>query len=119
MRFGLFNLCSLLVFAAIVARGAGGIDGSWVSDANGKVGPLTFVFNITGGVLTGTVTAGALGPANLDNAKADGDKLSFEVTRQVLGVKVTTKYSGGLAGDVIKLNGSNFRGSMDLVLRKK
>ena len=114
----LIHLCSLLVLVSTVAR-AGGVEGSWVSDPSGKIGPLTFVFKVSGGVLTGTATAGNLGPANLDNGKADGDRLSFEVTRQVMGIKVTTKYAGGLAGDVIKLHATNLRGSMDLVLRKK
>jgi len=118
MLIQLIDLCSILVLAVSVAR-AGGVDGSWVSDANGRVAPMTFVFNVTVGVLTGTATAGALGPASLDNGKANGDKISFEVTRQVLGVTVTTKYAGGLSGDVIRLHASNLRGSIDLVLRKK
>ena len=87
--------------------------GKWVADANETVKSLIFVFKLSDGVLTGTAEAGSLGPVNLSNGKVDGDQISFEVTRSVLMTKVTTKYTGTIAGEVINLRGSNIRGSMD------
>ena len=112
------SICPLLILACAVAHGEG-IGGTWVSEPNGKLGSLTFVFKVSGGALTGTATPASSGPADLVNGKVDGDKISFEVAREVLGIKVTTKYSGTLSGDIIKLRASNIRGTLDLVLRKK
>ncbi|MBV8847167.1 MAG: hypothetical protein JO307_30525 [Bryobacterales bacterium] len=112
------SICALQILACGVARGEG-IGGTWVSEANGKLGSITFVFNVSGRVLTGTATPASLGPADLGNGKFEDDKISFEVTREALGIKITTKYSGALSGDIIKLRASNFRGTLELVLRKK
>ncbi len=112
------GICSLLALGSVAALG-GSLDGKWVADANETVKSLIFVFKLSDGVLTGTAEAGSLGPVNLSNGKVDGDQISFEVTRSVLMTKVTTKYTGTIAGEVINLRGSNIRGSMDLVLRKK
>jgi len=112
------SVCALVVLGSAAALG-GSIDGKWVADPNETVKSLIFVFKLNDGVLTGTATAGSLGAVNLSNGKVEGDQISFEVTRSVLMTKVTTKYTGTIAGDVINLRGSNLRGSMDLVIRKK
>lgn len=119
MWIRVLSMCSMFALAGAAAFGAGGIDGRWVCDPNDTVKSLVFVFKVNNGVLTGTATPGNLGPGDLENGKVDGDHISFDVTRQVMGFKITTKYAGTISGDVINLKGSNLKGSMDLVLRKK
>ena len=119
MWIRLISACSLFALAGAAAFGGGSIDGRWVVDPNDTVKSLIFVFKVNNGVLTGTATPGNLGPVELSNGKVDGDHISFEVTREVMGFKVTTKYAGTISGDVINLKGSNLKGSLDLVVRKK
>ncbi len=112
------SVCSLFVLGGAVAMGAG-IDGKWVADPNDTIKSLVFVFKVNDGVLTGTATPETLPPGEISKGKVEGNQISFEVTRTVLMTKVTTKYSGTIGDDIIKLHASTVRGSMDFVLRKK
>jgi hypothetical protein len=113
-------LSCAFVLAGLAAFGADGakLDGKWVTDPT-AAGTVTFVFKLDGNVLTGTATAGPLGPANIANGKVEGDQISFQVTRKVLLSTITTKYSGKVSRDVMNLHASNSRGEMDLVVRKQ
>jgi hypothetical protein len=113
-------ISALFVLTGMMVSGAGtpAIDGKWISDAN-QLGTLTFEFKLDGDNLTGTATAGSLGPADISNGKVLGDRISFEVTRKLLGSRIVSKYSGTVAGTVMNLHVSNNRGEMELVVRKQ
>src|SRR5271170_2202512 len=99
MKKRIFSLCALLALASLVAFAAD-ITGKWVGEANpnGKGGPPTFTFKADGMKLTGT-TAGRGGDTEISNGMIDGDKVSFEVTRDMGDKgKFTTKYSGTVSG---------------------
>jgi len=112
------TICSLFALGSAAAL-ASNIDGKWVADPNDTIKSLIFVFQTNNSDLTGTAEVGTMGPVKISNGKINGDQITFEVTRSVLGITVNTKYVGALAGDVIKVRGTNLKGSMDLVLRKK
>ena len=108
----LFVTTILLVVA--FAAFAADVSGKWTYEQQGRNGnSQTVTLNLTasGSSLTGTVTGGmgrrgggeAPPPANISNGKVDGDKISFEVTREFNGNSFTTKYKGTLSGDQLKL----------------
>jgi hypothetical protein len=102
----------MLAFAGMAF--AADISGKWVSEApaGGKGGPQTFTFKQAGSDLSGTVDAGRGGPIEINNGKVDGDKVSFETTRDMGDKgKFTSKYSGSVAGTTIKLTVDNGRGT--------
>jgi hypothetical protein len=111
-------ICLLLALGSAAAL-AGSIDGKWVADPNDTIKSLIFVFQTNNNALNGTAEVGSMGPVKISNGKIDGNEITFEVTRSVLGISVNTKYAGTVNGDVIKVKGTNFKGSMDLILRKK
>lgn len=114
LLFAMFALTSLVALAADVT-------GKWMSEApaNGKGGPQTFTLKQDGSTLTGTVEAGRGGPANVSNGKVDGDKVSFEVTREFNGNSMTTKYSGTVSGSSMTLTAEGARGSREMKLTKQ
>jgi opacity protein-like surface antigen len=122
MKKRLISLCGLFVLASLVAFAAD-VTGKWVSEApaGGKGGPQTFTFKQAGGDLTGSVDAGRGGPVDFAGGKVDGDKVTFEVTRDMGDKgKFTTKYSGTVAGTTIKLNADNGRGTpREITLNKQ
>jgi hypothetical protein len=99
---------------------AADITGTWKGEANpnGKGGPPTFMLKQAGSALTGTTT-GRGGEIEISNGKVDGDKVYFEVTREMGGDKVTTKYSGTVSGTTMKLSMESARGSRDMTLTKQ
>src|SRR5579863_9271889 len=111
MKKRLVTLCALLALASLVAFAAD-ITGKWVGEANpnGKGGPPTFMLKSDGGAITGTQEGGRGGPVEISNGKMDGDKVSFEVTRDMGDKgKFTTKYSGTVSGGTMKLSMDNGR----------
>lgn len=66
----------------------------------------TLVLKVDGEKLTGNVSStGRNGQAvetPIENGKIAGDKVSFDVTREFNGNKMTTKYSGKVTADAIK-----------------
>src|SRR5579885_1273378 len=105
MKNRLFMLFALLALASMVVLGAD-VSGKWVSEAQGKGGPQTFTLKQSGSDLTGTVEGGRGGAVEIKNGKVDGDKVSFEVTREFQGNSFTTKYS-------LTVSGSTMKGSAD------
>src|SRR5271170_6611574 len=94
----LISLCALFALTTVMALAAD-ITGTWKGEANpnGKGGPPTFTFKQSGETLTGTTT-GRGGETAISNGKVDGDKISFEVTREMNGQSMTSKYSGTISG---------------------
>ena len=113
MKKRLISLCGLFVLASLVAFAAD-VTGKWTSEApaGGKGGPQTLTLKQDGSKLTGTVDAGRGGPVELSNGSVEGDKVSFEVTRDFGDKgKFTSKYSGTVSGTTMKLNVDNGRGT--------
>ena len=110
--FALFALASMVAFAADV-------DGKWTSEPMGKGGPQTFTFKASGSTLTGSVDGGRGGPVDITNGKIDGDKVSFDVVRDMRGMSMTMKYSGTVSGSTMKLSVDMGRGPRDITLTKQ
>jgi opacity protein-like surface antigen len=121
MKKRLVLLCALVALFSIVAFAAD-VTGKWVGEANpnGKGGPPTFNLKQDGTKLTGT-SVSPRGDSEVSNGKVDGDKVSFEVTRDMGDKgKFTTKYSGTVSGTTMKLTAeTEGRGSRDITLTKQ
>ena len=115
----LISLCALFALTTVMALAAD-VTGTWKGEANpnGKGGPPTFTFKQSGSALTGT-TAGRGGDTEISNGKVDGEKVYFEVTREMGGNSVTTKYSGTVSGTTMKLSMESARGTRELTLTKQ
>jgi len=80
------------------------VTGTWKSsftNQNNQVRESTFKFKVDGAKLTGTVT-GRTNEVTIQEGKIAHDEISFQVTREMNGNKVTTKYTGKVNGDTIK-----------------
>jgi hypothetical protein len=78
--------------------------GTWKSsftNQNSQVRESVFKLKVEGDKLTGTVSARTNTTA-IAEGKVKGDEISFQVTREFNGNKVTTKYTGKVSGDTIK-----------------
>jgi hypothetical protein len=110
-------LIALLALSCMVVL-AQDVSGTWSLET--ARGVQTFTLKQSGSSLTGTVDAGRGGPVEISNGKVDGDKVSFEVTRDMGDKgKFTTKYSGTVEGSTMKLSADNGRGARDVTLTKK
>ena len=84
--------------------------GTWTWSQPGRNGgperKSTLKLKVEGDKVTGTLSAPGRGGQNSDVAisegKLKGDEISFEVTREVQGNKITAKYNGKISGDSIK-----------------
>jgi len=100
MLLGLMAIACMTVLAADVT-------GKWVSEApaSGKGGPSTFDLKQDGSKLTGTMQGARGGPIEIQNGMVEGDKVSFEITRQGRdGNSMTIKYSGTVSGSTMTLS---------------
>lgn len=115
----LISLCALFALSAIMALAAD-VTGTWKGEANpnGKGGPPTFTFKQDGATLTGT-TSGRGGEIQISNGKVDGDKVYFEVTREMGGNSMTMKYTGTVSGTTMKLSVETARGTREMTLTKQ
>jgi opacity protein-like surface antigen len=115
----LITLCAMFALTTIMAFAAD-VTGTWKGEApaNGKGGPPTFTFKQSGEALTGTTT-GRGGETAISNGKMDGDKVYFEVVRDMGGNSVTLKYSGTVSGSTMKLSYDAGRGPRDITLTKQ
>ena len=116
----LISLCALFALTTVMALAAD-VTGTWKGEANpnGKGGPPTFTLKQAGSALTGTTT-GRGGETEISNGKIDGDKVYFEVTRD-MGEKgkFTSKYTGTVSGTTMKLSVESARGTNDMTLTKQ
>ena len=108
-RTSITQLAVCLIFASsFLARAADDkkVDpsGTWKWSAtgqNGQTRETTLKLKLDGEKLTGTIS-GRGGETAIAEAKLKGEEISFEVTREFNGNKVTTKYNGKISGDSIK-----------------
>lgn len=80
------------------------VTGTWKSsftNQNNQVRESTFKLKVEGDKLTGTVS-GRNNDTAIEEGKVKNDEISFQVTREVNGNKITTKYTGKVSGDTIK-----------------
>jgi hypothetical protein len=78
--------------------------GTWTWSVPGRDGQsrtVTLKLKLEGDKLTGAI-AGRNGDVAIQETKLKGEEISFQVTREFNGNKVTTKYAGKLSGDTIK-----------------
>jgi hypothetical protein len=80
------------------------VTGTWKSsftNQTGQVRESTFKLKVEGDKLTGTVS-GRNNDTAIEEGKVKGEEISFQVTREINGNKVTMKYTGKVSGDTIK-----------------
>jgi hypothetical protein len=78
--------------------------GTWKWTTTGQGGQTretTLKLKLEGDKLTGTIS-GRGGDTAISEAKLKGDEISFQVTREFNGNKVTSKYNGKISGNSIK-----------------
>jgi hypothetical protein len=117
----LISLCALFALTTVMAMAAD-VSGMWKGEANpnGKGGPPSFNLKQSGSLLTGTTTA-RNAEIEISNGKVEGDKVYFEVTRD-MGEKgkFTSKYSGTVSGSTMTLKMDSGRGEpRDITLTKQ
>jgi hypothetical protein len=119
---------SILLTVALVLTAADAITGKWTYEMQGRGGGggggggtprvVTLDLKADGMNLTGTVLqpmggrggggggggGAAPTPIAISKGKVDGNKISFEVTRQTQNGDYTTKYEGTVSGDTLQLN---------------
>ncbi len=81
--------------------------GKWTAEMqgpNGNARTVTMNLKADGSKLTGTVSGGRGGDAEITDGKVDGNDLSFSVVREFNGNKMTSTYKGKMDGDVIHFN---------------
>lgn len=96
-------LALTFTFAASAADKKSEITGTWKSsftNRNGQAMESTFKLKAEGEKLTGTVS-GRNNDTAIEEGKIKGDEVSFQVTREFNGNKMTIKYSGKVSGDAI------------------
>jgi hypothetical protein len=106
----LFVTTILLVLA--IGAFAADVSGKWTYEQPGRGGnpgrPVTITLKQTGNNITGQVPGMGRGgdapppPSEITNGKVDGDNITFEVTREFNGNKMTQKFEGKVEGDQIK-----------------
>ena len=109
----LLFVTTILLVVAFAAMAAD-VTGKWTYEQAGRQGgparQTTITLKADGAKLTGSVPGMGRGgatppaPTEITNGKIDGDKVSFEVTRDFGGTPNTTKYEGTVSGDEMKLN---------------
>ena len=105
MKYRVVILAAIVVFAAVTAALAQGVDGKWVAQVPGRGGQTretTFTFKAEGAKLTGTVS-GMQGEAPISDGKITGDEISFTQTLEVQGNSIKLLYTGKVTGDEMKM----------------
>jgi hypothetical protein len=98
---------TLVAGLATVCLWAADVTGKWTAEMqgpNGNTRTVTMNLKADGSKLTGTVSGGRGGEAEITDGKVDGNDLSFSVVREFNGNKMTSTYKGKVDGDVIHFN---------------
>jgi hypothetical protein len=101
-RIALLSVC--FVFAALTLALAADPSGKWVAQVPGREGQTnetTITLKAEGDKLTGTIS-GRQGDTAISDGKVSGDKISFNVVREMQGNTIKMVYTGTLSGDEIK-----------------
>jgi major membrane immunogen (membrane-anchored lipoprotein) len=101
------KLTIALLAVLTLTLSAAGVAGTWKGSMDTQMGMVETVITLqTGSALTGKVKAGDY-EAQIENAKAEGDKVHFEIN--IDPGKVT--YDGTVAGDEMKLKVTGTQGN--------
>ena len=96
---------SLLLAGLISTAVPAEITGTWkaaIENASGRF-ENTFVFEIDGTTLTGTVKSGTMGALPISEGKVDGNDVAFVVVQKSQDHDFRMVYNGRLDGDELKL----------------
>ncbi len=63
----------------------------------------TFTFKVDGAKLTGEANSDMVGKSTIEDGKVDGDNVTFSITFEFQGNKMTTTFKGKTEGDAISL----------------
>jgi len=74
---------------------------TWTREINGNTVTTTLKLKQEGKNLTGTISGRDNTESPIEDAKVDGDMISFKVTREFNGNKMVFNYSGKVTGDEI------------------
>jgi hypothetical protein len=118
MKYRLASVFALLAVTCLVAVAAG-IDGTWMSDAQGKGGPQTLTLKADGSKLTGSMAGGRGGPVEISEGMVHGDDVMFKIVREFNGNSVTQEYKGTVSGSDLKLAVTGGRGPGEVVFKKQ
>jgi len=96
---------ALLSCALAVVALAADVSGKWSWEQQGRNGTQTATMTLKadGSSLTGTVSGGRGGDAEISDGKVDGNNVSFKVVREFNGNKIVQVYTGTVSGDEMKL----------------
>ena len=104
MRTHVVILMIVLFALCVVTAVAADINGKWTAQIPGRDGTpqeQVFMFKVSGGSLTGTVS-GARGDQEISEGKVSGDDISFVTVRKMNEMEMKTTYKGKVAGNEIK-----------------
>ncbi len=107
----LLSVSVILLSVALAVMAADAVTGKWVltQDFGGNPFTTTFDLKADGAKLAGSATLPGFGPdaqpstVQIANGKVDGNNISFEVTREIMGNSMTTKYEGTVSGSEMKM----------------
>ena len=97
------SILALVALCAITAVAAD-LNGKWVAQVPGRDGTpqeQVFMFKVTGGTLTGTISGGR-GDQEISSGTVSGDDVSFVVIRKTQNGERKEIYKGKVAGSEIK-----------------
>jgi len=107
----MFRLATLLVSLPLATLMAAGVDGKWsgerkITTPDGEERTMTTTLDLKsdGGALTGKMSMGPRGDADIEDGKVDGNKLSFTVKMSTPRGDFTSKFEGTVSGDEMALN---------------
>ena len=92
----------LLASVAGLAYGADA-SGTWTASFDTQVGKqtYTYVFQVKGAALTGTLKGNLITDSVLSDGKVEGNKISFVEKGSYMGMALSFNYTGELVGDEI------------------
>ena len=101
------TLASVVVATLVIAPAVQGAEDptgtwKWSTMFNNQTRESTLKLKLEGGKLSGAMLGRNDQETPIEDAKFEGDKVSFSVTRSRGEQKFTSKYSGTVSGDTIK-----------------
>ena len=107
----MFRLATLLVSLPLATLMAAGVDGKWsgerkITTPDGEERTMTTTLELKsdGGALTGKMSMGPRGDADIQDGKVDGNKITFSVKMSTQRGDFTSNFEGTVSGDEMTLN---------------
>ena len=99
---------------------AADVDGKWTGSIDTPMGaiPIEFNFKADGATLNGSMLGPDGGQIPIKNGKADGNKISFNVSIDFGGMALDFAYTGTLSGNTLEMS-SDFMGMPFMFSMKK